>query len=80
MENTPTSSENDKTKSGKKQRQCGGVYIILGIIGLAFSIYSVGYDLLNIVPLYGTVMAGVLIGALSILIIVFGYRIIKRDY
>jgi hypothetical protein len=63
-----------------KPRLWGFFYLILGISCLAFSIYTVLYDLESIVPLYGTVMTGVLLGALSIFIIIFGYRIIKRDY
>jgi len=73
--------ENDIDLAGdvKSPKLWGFVYIILGIIGLATSLYSGYYDLYNIVPLFGTVVAGVLIAALSILIIIYGYRLIKRD-
>jgi membrane protein implicated in regulation of membrane protease activity len=53
--------------------------MLAGITGLTTSIYSGYYDMYNIVPLFGTVIAGVLIAALSILMIVYGYRLFKRD-
>jgi len=58
----------------------GPFYFILGIAGLCISGYALLHDFGNIVPLFGTVMAGVLTGALSILVILYGYRIIRRDF
>lgn len=71
------SSEKD---DGEKNSMLSGIfYFILGLLGLAFSIFSGYYDFENIVPLFGTVIAGILIGALSILIIIYGYRIMRKD-
>jgi hypothetical protein len=65
---------------GDKRPKVWGVFFMLaGITGLTTSIYSGYYDMYNIVPLFGTVIAGVLIAALSILMIVYGYRLFKRD-
>jgi hypothetical protein len=69
----------DLARDVKRPKLWGFIYLILGIIGLATSLYSGYYDLNNIVPLFGTVVAGVLIAALSILIIIYGYRLIRKD-
>jgi len=68
-----------KQVTDRKWNPWGFVYLVIGIVGLSFSVYSTLYDLLNIVPIYGTVMAGLLIGVLSLFIIIYGVRIIKRD-
>jgi len=83
------SSENDNSREknngtdiaegGKSPRLWGAFYMLLGIAGLAASLYTGYYDLYNIVPLFGTVIAGVLTCAISILIILYGYRMIRRD-
>jgi len=75
-------SEKDKlpdSNNDDKSSVWGIFYLLVGIVGLAFSIFSGYYDFENIVPLFGTVIAGVLIAALSILMIIYGYRIMKRD-
>ena len=76
---TPESDNNiDFDDDTKRPNIWGPFYLILGLGSLAFSVYSVYYSV-GMVPLYGTVVAGVLIGALSIVVIIFGYRIMKRD-
>jgi hypothetical protein len=62
----------------KRPKLWGLFYLILGVIGLIISGYSVLYSL-EIVPLIGSVTIGILIGALSIFIIAYGYRIMKKD-
>ena len=74
-------NENNSVEEPEKRnpRLWGIIYVIIGIDGLAFSVYAL-VDSLGMVPLYGTVTAGVLIASLSILIIIYGYRIFNRDY
>jgi hypothetical protein len=63
----------------KNPKLWGIIYLLLGIAGLIYS----GYLLANcnqIVPFIGAATGGVLLGALSIFLIVFGYRVIKKDY
>lgn len=80
-------SEKDKTPETKddfdidvkRPKFWGSFYMILGIAGLGASLYSGYYDLYNIVPLFGTVIAGVLTCAISILIIIYGYRMLRKD-
>lgn len=80
-------SEKDKTpeeeidliRDVKRPKLWGFICLLVGIIGLGTSLYSGYYDMYNIVPLFGTVIAGVLIAALSILIIIYGYRLLKKD-
>ena len=79
-EEPPKSPESNNDPDFKRPKLWGTFYLLLGLLGLGFAVYSIFYDIKNIVPLYGTVMAGALIGALSLLIIIFGYRIIKKDY
>jgi hypothetical protein len=69
----------DLEKESKRQKLWGAFYMILGMAGLAASLYSGYYDLYNIVPLFGTVMAGLLTCAISILIILYGYRMMRND-
>ncbi len=77
---TPEKMEKiDLDKGGKRPKFLGSVYIIIGILGLAATLYSGYYDLYNIVPLFGTVVAGILTGAVSVLIIAYGYRMIRKD-
>lgn len=57
----------------------GPFYLVLGIGGLLFSIFSLWHHIAGIVPLYGTIMTSVLIGAISLLMLVYGYRVMKRD-
>lgn len=74
-----TNNVPDLEKGVKRPRLWGSFYLILGIAGLGASLYSGYYDLQNIVPLFGTVIAGVLTCAISILIILYGYRMIRKD-
>jgi hypothetical protein len=74
----------NSTKKGeepeeKNPRLWGVIYIVIGVCGLAFSGYAL-IDSLSMVPLFGTVTAGMLIGLLSIIIIIYGYRVFKRNY
>ncbi len=80
----PSESENkndnpDNTPDIKKPTLWGVIYFILGITGLAFSIYGVVNCIDTTVPLFGTVIAGVLVGALSIFIIIYGVRVMERE-
>jgi hypothetical protein len=79
-DNSKSSESVGEKPEDKKPRGWGFFYLLLGLACLGFAIYIVLYDLESIVPLYGTVMTGVLLGALSIFVIIFGYRIIRRDY
>ena len=72
-------NNNDNLSDVKNPIRWGILYIIFGIIGLAVSIYAVKNSF-DIVPIFGTVMAGMSTGALSIFIIVYGYRIMKKDW
>ncbi len=74
------SNEKDKEPEEKNPRLWGVIYILIGITGLAFSVYALIYSLGIMIPLYGTVTAGILIGLLSIIIIIYGYRVFKKDY
>lgn len=78
MDNS-NSTKQDEEPEEKSPRLWGVIYILIGINGLAFSVYAL-IQSLGMVPLYGTVTAGVLIGLLSIIIIIYGYRVFKRDY
>lgn len=69
----------DVEKDSRRSKIWGSFYLILGIGGLVFSIFSLWHDIGGIVPLYGTVMASILVGAISLLILIYGYRVIRRD-
>jgi polyferredoxin len=73
------SNEKDKEPEEKNPRFWGIIYILIGITGLAFSVYALIYSI-GMIPLYGTVTAGVLIGLLSIIIIIYGYGVFNRNY
>jgi|GEM_PF-1232976 hypothetical protein len=75
----PDDPGSDTEPEQKRPKFWGTVYILLGMISLAFSVYSL-INSFGTVPLYGTVTASVLIGALGIFLIIYGYRILKRDY
>jgi len=72
-------NEPEKTKESDWSKVWGLIYLMIGIASLCFSIYSIMYDIKNIVPIYGTMIASVLIGALAILVIIYGYRVFKKD-
>ena len=76
--NTINENSNEEPEV-KKPKFWGGLYVALGIGGLAYAAYLL-INCRDIVPLIGAITAGVLIGALSIFMIVLGYRVIKRDY
>jgi hypothetical protein len=80
MENAEknTTPDIDIDEDTKRPNVWGPFYLIIGLMGLAFSAYAIIHSI-GMVPLYGTVVAGVLIGLLSIVIIIYGYRIMKRD-
>ncbi len=79
MNTTPGTFESNKNKpEDEKTTLFGLFYFMLGIIGLASSGYALVYNLESI-PIFETVIAGVLISALSILVINYGYRVIRRD-
>jgi len=77
--NTSNDNNGAEEPEEKHPRLWGIIYILIGINGLAFSVYAL-IQSLGMVPLYGTVTAGVLIGLLSIIIIIYGFRVFKRDY
>jgi hypothetical protein len=72
-------NKKDEEPEEKSPRLSGSICMILGVSGLAFSVYTL-ISSLGMVPLYGTVTAGVFIGFLSIIIIIYGYRVFNRDY
>lgn len=79
---TPDKKENNELNDAperKKPKLWGTIYFILGIGSLTFSIATLIHSF-GMVPLYGTVTAAVLIGALGIFLIIYGYRIIRKDY
>jgi hypothetical protein len=63
----------------KKPKLWGAIYLILGIGSLTFAIATLIHSF-GMVPLYGTVTAAVLVGALGIFLIIYGYRIFRKDY
>jgi hypothetical protein len=75
------SNENNKHEEPEEKhpKLWGIIYILIGINGLTFSVFALVHSL-GMVPLFGTVTAGMLIGLLSIVIIIYGYRVFKRDY
>jgi membrane-bound ClpP family serine protease len=77
--NTTNKNEGNEDPEIRSPKLIGTIYIILGLVGLAFSVYAL-ITTLGMVPLFGTVTAGVLIGLLSIIIIIYGYRVFRRDY
>jgi hypothetical protein len=78
--NKPGLKDMENDPEEKRPKFWGTFYLVLGIGCLAFSLYSIVYNFKSIVPLYGTQMTGALLGVLSIFMIIFGYRIIKKDY
>jgi len=58
----------------------GSLYILLGLIGLAFAGYSILNNRPDILPMLGTGISGAFIGALSVLILIYGYRVFGKDY
>jgi hypothetical protein len=77
--NNSDRNTNDEEAAERNPRLWGIIYIIIGVDGLVFSIYAL-LDSLGMVPLYGTVTAGILIGLMSILIIMFGYKVLRKNY
>lgn len=72
-------SNKDEEPEEKHPKLLGVIYMGLGIIGVAFSAYAL-IQSLGMVPLFGTVTAGMLVGLLSIIIIIYGYRVFNKDY
>ena len=58
-------TDRDYNEDIKKPKIWGLFYLVLGIAGLLFSVFSIIHNLDKPVPLYGTVIVGVLIGAIS---------------
>jgi hypothetical protein len=77
--NNSDENKKDGEREEKSPRLWGVIYIVIGINGLVFSGYAL-IDSLSMVPLFGTVTAGMLIGLLSIMIILYGIRVFNRDY
>lgn len=69
----------DMDNDAKRPNLWGTFYLLLGIGGLIFSIYSIVNSIGGTVPLFGPIMASVLTGAISMLFIVYGYRVIRKD-
>jgi len=72
-------NKKDGEPEEKSPRLWGVIYILIGINGLVFSVFALMRSL-SMVPLFGTVTAGMLVGLLSIIIILYGYRVFNRDY
>ena len=77
--NAVNENNNDKEPEVKKPKFWGTLFIISGIGGLTYATYLL-INCSNMVPMIGVIISGVLIGALSIFMIVLGYRVIKHDY
>ena len=76
---TSKESKKDEEPEEKHPKLWGIIYILIGINGLVFSVFALIHSL-SMVPLFGTVTAGMLVGFLSIIIIIYGYRVFSRDY
>jgi len=72
-------NKKDKESEEKYPRLWGIIYSLIGIDGLVFSVFTLIYSL-GMVPQYGTITVGVLIGILSIIISIYGYRLFNKDY
>ena len=77
--NTSNDKKRDEEPEEKHPRLWGIIYILIGINGLVFSVFALLRSL-SMVPLFGTVTAGMLIGLLSIMIIIYWFRVFNRDY
>jgi hypothetical protein len=80
MNKTPTISRHKPKRFNMHPKLLGSLYILLGLIGLAFAAYSLLNNKPDIVPVFGTVMSGAFIGVLSIFVIIYGYRVFGKDY
>lgn len=69
-----------KKKDIMHPKVLGTIYIALGILGIAFAAVSIFFDIKDIFPLFGTVLSGAFVGALSILVLIYGYRVFRKDY
>ena len=57
----------------------GILYVVLGIGGLTFSIFSLCHNMLEMEPVYSTIMASITGGTVSQFILVYGYSIVRRN-
>jgi hypothetical protein len=73
--------ENNKDEEPKinKPKRWGTILIILGISGLAFSVYTLVHGL-GMLPFYGRVADGMLAALVSFFLIIYGYKVFSRDY
>jgi hypothetical protein len=74
-----TKYESDLDMGVKRPKLWGSFYLVLGLGGLAASFYSGYNNIYKLVPLFGTVIAAALTSAISILIIIYGYRMMRKD-
>jgi hypothetical protein len=75
MDNSNVNKDTPK----KSPKLWGTIYIIFGMMGLASALYLIMHSE-EIGPMLPTILAGSLLGALSIVAIVFGYRVMNKDF
>ncbi len=75
----PEQNTSNETEEERRSKIWGAIYIILGIVGLAFSVYFL-LNCSEMAPLIGAIGGVVFFVLLSILVIIFGYRVINKDY
>lgn len=75
-----TASTNNKKPFRLHPKLLGAVYIMLGIIGLGFAFLTLFSNLKDIYPVFGATISGAFVGALSVLILIYGYRVFSKDY
>jgi hypothetical protein len=75
----PNKNNDNRELKGRNPRLLGLIYILLGITGLCFSLFALVYSL-ETAPLYSTLTIFSMVSLLSILLILYGYQVIKKDY
>lgn len=79
MNDIDKKGNNEEQPEVKHPKLWGIIYIMLGLIGLFFSA-NLLMNSNEIVPLIGAITGGVLLGALSLFLLVLGYRVLNKDY
>lgn len=74
-----TESDIDEEAERKHPKLWGVAYIVLGMIGIGFSVYALLGNI-GVVPVFGAITTGALIGFISLILIAYGYRVFNRDY
>ncbi len=80
MNTTPTATQKKPKRFNMHPKLLGSLYILLGLIGLVFAGYSLLNNRPDIFPMFGTAISGAFIGALSVVILIYGYRVFRKDF